>query len=164
MSMVGGAFKSIPPKVWLILGGGALTIYAWKNIKSSLDRKRYEEAIDKFGENSKEGKALKFADIIYGALFPSGQVYIIDGTNEGVLYSTALDAYRAKISFGQLAVAYRTLFKRELQRDLQNDLSSTERRRFQQYLENGKPLLGGIRQKAKLRSKRLKSTQPEYFL
>ena len=131
VSSIGSGIKNIPRPVWIgggvIIGGLLLGRYLQKQHEKAV----FENTQKKFGENTKEGKAVEYANLLFSAMFPSGYTWMPDGTDEKALYAIADKMKKNRLPFSLVSQMYRNLYNRELMKDLQGELSTSELHTFQ---------------------------------
>ncbi len=96
------------------------------------------------GQSTINGLAAAYATQFFNAMVRStGWIsdWFGDGTNTDVIYATATEMHRHKVSFADVNQAYKGLYQRDLLEHLQSELDSEEMIKFNTLLTTG---LGGI--------------------
>jgi hypothetical protein len=130
---------------WLLRGGFFIAVVGgsyWllRNIILTIRRNR---DLSKLGTNTPEGIALGFASRCYAALIPTGHPWVNDTVGDGTeledLFQIAREIHRAgpAVDFGLVSSKYRSLYDRDLLRDISNDLSKSDVSKFNGLLSSG---------------------------
>jgi hypothetical protein len=117
----------------LALGLGIVTVAGFgywiisKKLKENRLKRNYQEVEKELGVNTPDGKAAGYAAVLFSAM--DGW-----GTNEDLIYSTIREMKSQGVLFAAVANAYRKLYGKNLLRDIQDELSSTEYMKFQKII------------------------------
>jgi hypothetical protein len=110
-------------KVGIVVGAGALLGLGYWGYKSYRKKANIKQAARKYGDGSKEGKAVEYAGMMYSALH-SGLLNMTE--DEKSLYSTALEMHKNEVSMKLVGDAYRKLYNKELITELNRLLDPEE--------------------------------------
>lgn len=125
------------------------------------DAQRSNALKDYANPSSTEGKATQYATQFYNAMYSTWEWFNAafgDGTNEALVFQTAGDMYRNKVSLHTVSQKYKALYSLDLLQDLQRELSSDEMQQFNRmYSGVG---LGSVPQA----QKRMKTATPGFVL
>lgn len=131
----------------LILVGGVALLgwFGWKAIRNGFQNVQRNNEIKNLDNGQHSSFSTSYAAMLYSAFFQSGSEWISDfmgdGTNQELVYDVARQMYQNKVAFSQVNSSYQALYKRDLFKDLQKELSSEEQIKFNSILQKG---LGGI--------------------
>ncbi|MBR8534430.1 hypothetical protein KDU71_02575 [Carboxylicivirga sediminis] len=121
-------------KVGIVVGAGALLGLGYWGYKSYQKKANQKQAARKYGDGSKEGKAVEYAGQIYSALH-AGWFNMVE--DEKSLYKTALEMHKNGVNMRLVGDAYRDLYSKELIMELNRLLKPEELTIFNNAL-NGK--------------------------
>ncbi len=110
---------------------GGVGIWAYNNYQK---KQKTQAASNKYGDGSKEGLAVQYAGLMKSALYSGWFGWAED---EKSIYATAIKMHKNKVSFKQVANAYRQLYNDELLVRLNKNLKPEELEKFNNAL-NGK--------------------------
>lgn len=110
-----------------ILLGVAVVGFAWWRLKKHREEVDYIKTEQKLGDGSTEGIAVQLASMMYTAM--KGW-----GTNEQALYNSAKKIHSSKVTFGDVAKAFRKLYRKDLLKMINHELDSAELRYFNSCL------------------------------
>ena len=104
------------------------------------DAKR-NAALKEYGNpNSVNGMAATFATQFYNAMYSTWEWWndmMGDGTDEDIIYRTAGEMYRTRITLHDVAQKYKALYNKDLLQDLQRELDAEELQAFNRMLSSG---------------------------
>lgn len=121
-------------KVGIVVGAGALLGLGYWGYKSYKKKANVKQAAQKYGDGSKEGKAVEYAGMMYSALHSGLFNWAED---EKSIYATALEMHKNGVSMKLVGDAYRKLYNKELITELNRLLKPEELIIFNNAL-NGK--------------------------
>ncbi|WP_162054521.1 hypothetical protein [Pontibacter pamirensis] len=104
------------------------------------DAQRNNALKDYANPSSTDGKATQYATQFYNAMYSTWEWFnsaFGDGTNEALVFQTAGDMHRHKVSLHTVAQKYRALYSLDLLTDLQRELSSDEMQQFNRMYSSG---------------------------
>ncbi|RDC65069.1 hypothetical protein [Adhaeribacter pallidiroseus] len=117
---------------------------AYLLLKKFLVGVKKNAVIADMGQSTIHGLAAAYATQFFNAMIRSAgwiSDWFGDGTNTDVIYATASEMHRHKVSFADVNKAYKGLYQRDLLEHLQSELDSEEMIKFNTLLTTG---LGGI--------------------
>jgi len=121
-------------KVGIVVGAGALLGLGYWGYKSYIKKANVKQAANKYGDGSKEGKAVEYAGMMYSALH-RGWFNMTE--DEKAIYTTAIKMNENGVSMRMVGDAYRKLYSKELVTELNRLLDPDELIKFNNAL-NGK--------------------------
>jgi len=110
-------------KVGLFVGAGAVLGLGYWGYKSYIKKANVKQAAQKYGDGSKEGKAVEYAGMIYSSLH-AGWFNLAE--DEKALYKVALEMNKNDVSMRLVGDAYRKLYNKELVTELNRLLNPEE--------------------------------------
>jgi len=119
--------KNIAIGLGVITVGGIAFWLISRKIKENRLKRNYQEVEKEIGVNTPSGKAAGYAAVLFSAM--DGW-----GTNEDLIYSTVREMKTQGVLFADVANAYRKLYGKNLLKDIQDELSSTEYMKFQKIV------------------------------
>jgi hypothetical protein len=133
------AVSSVPKEIWYSAAAVGVLAGVYFIGKRIIDDIRYSNTLKAYGTTTDKGLAVAYADRLYSAAYAN-----LFATDEDAVFETAKAMYENSVSFAEVAKAYDELFKRDLNKDLNDDLTTSEKGKFMSLLTSGVAGLGDV--------------------
>ena len=133
--------ESVMGKAMNVAFVGAAAGGAYLLVKKLVNDAQRTSALKDYGNpNSTDGLAARFATQFYSAIVQTAEWVndtVGDGTDQDLVYKTAGEMYRTRVTLYEVSAKYKALYRRDLVADLQKDLSAAEMESFNRMISSG---------------------------